>query len=164
MHSSALPSRRIHIHHDPEAAQAAVEEAEADAATEYERLAAKREALYVAGRLTVAIVFIGSAVAKAAAFDAVTFPGNGGAFWMSIFLELGCGALLAIGLFARRAALALLLWLGVGVVFFHGDLTIDINRAFMMANLAIAGGLFVFVAHGGGLLSIDHWREQRRSP
>src|SRR5262249_4128425 len=123
---------------------------------------ARHEAVHLCGRLTVAIVFIASAVAKGASFDPEVAGRLGAVFWLSVVLELVCGALLLFGLWSRRAATVLLLWIGVGVVFFHGDLSVDVNRVFTLANVAIGGGLFVLVAHGGGMLSLDHLLEQRR--
>jgi putative oxidoreductase len=159
MHSSALPRRHLQT---PEGAERALAEVEANELAEKDKAAAQREALHLAGRLTVAVVFLASAIVKAAAFDAATAGNLGGVFWISVVVELSCGALLAVGLFARRAALVLLLWVGVGLVFFHGDLTVEVNRVFALANLGIAGGLFVLIANGGGLLSLDRWREDRK--
>jgi putative oxidoreductase len=162
MHSSALPHRRLHTHRDPEAARNALREAEEHELHERDRQKAQREALHLTGRLVVSVVFIVSAVVKAAEFDPQTAGNLGGVFWMSVIIELVCGALLGAGLFARQAALVLLLWLGVGLVFFHGDLSVEANRVFALANLGIAGGLFVMIAHGAGLLSVDRWLEEKR--
>src|SRR5688572_16827552 len=134
MHSSALPHRRFNTHRDPEAAQAALDEADAAELVEADKVVARREALYLAGRLIVAGVFLVSALVKAMAFDSSQSGSLGGVFWLSVLLEVACGVLLAAGLFARRAALVLLLWLGVGIIFFHGDLTLEVNRVFALAN------------------------------
>ena len=122
---------------------------------------ARDEALHLAGRVAVAMVFMASAVAKGMAFEPEGAGRLEGVFWVSVGLELVCGGLLLVGLWARPAAVVLLLWIGVGVVFFHGDLSAEVNRVFTLANVAIAGGLFVLVAHGGGLLSLDRWRASR---
>jgi putative oxidoreductase len=162
MHSSALPHRRFQTHRDPEAAEQALHEAEAHQLAEKDRRAAQREAMHLAGRLIVSVVFIASAIVKASEFDPNTAGNLGGVFWMSVIIELVCGALLGAGLFARQAGLVLLLWLGVGLIFFHGDLSVETNRVFALANLGIAGGLFVLTAHGAGLLSVDRWLKDRR--
>jgi putative oxidoreductase len=122
---------------------------------------ARKEALVLAGRLLLAAVFLGSAVLKGAAFDPESAGGWGGLFWVTVLLELTCGGLLALGLYAKRAALVMLVWLAVGLVFFHGDMTAEVNRVFALANLGVAGGLCFFVAHGPGLLSLDHWLSTR---
>jgi hypothetical protein len=49
----------------------------------------------------------------------------------------------------------MLVWLGVGILFFHGDLSIEVNRVFALANLGIAGALFGLIANGAGLSSVD---------
>ena len=162
MHSSALPHRRFQTHRDPEAAERALEDAEQERNNARDKLAAQREALYFAGRLILSAVFIVSAFVKAKGFDPTTAGNLGGIFWISIGLELVCGALLGVGLYTRKAAVVMLLWLGVGLVFFHGDLSLEVNRVFALANLGIAGALFGIVAHGAGLLSMDRWLSDRR--
>lgn len=162
MHSSALPHRRFQTHRDPEAAERALNEAELERNNEKDKVAAQREALHLAGRLILSAVFIVSAIVKASGFNPDTAGNLGGIFWLSIVLELVCGTLLAFGLYARKAALVMLLWIGVGIVFFHGDLSLEVNRVFALANLGIAGGLFCLVANGPGLLSLDRWLKDRR--
>ncbi|MBL8950824.1 MAG: DoxX family protein, partial [Myxococcaceae bacterium] len=103
------------------------------------------------------------AVLKGASYDANSSGGLEGLFWVTVLLELCCGGLLALGLFARQAGVVMMVWLAVGLVFFHGDLTVMVNRVFALANLGIAGGLFMFVAHGPGVLSVDHWLSTRQA-
>ncbi len=122
---------------------------------------ARREALLLAGRLFIAGVFLGSALVKGRSFDPDSAGAWGGLFWVTVLLELGCGGLLALGLYARQAAVTLLVWLTVGLVFFHGDLDVEVNRVFALANLGIAGALCMFLARGPGLLSLDHWLSAR---
>jgi uncharacterized membrane protein YphA (DoxX/SURF4 family) len=148
--------RRFHGHHDPEAAAFELEQTEVHRLAEAERARARREALYVAGRLIIAFVFIVGALTRAFSFSA---QGGGAIVWLSIAIELIAGALLALGLQARRAATVLLIWLGLGTVFFHGDLSQEVDRALALANLAVCGALFAFVAYGGGLLSVDRLNE-----
>ena len=123
--------------------------------------AARREAAYLAGRLLLASVFIVSAVLKGLSYDAAAAGALGGVFWLTLVLELACGGLLALGLYARPAALVMLVWISVGLLFFHGDLAVETHRVLALANLGIAGGLFVFVANGAGLLSLDRWLRRR---
>jgi putative oxidoreductase len=152
------PRGYVHAHHDPDAAQWALEQDEQEELREADRVKARQEALYMGGRLIIALVFVTGALAKALAFR----EAGGGLFvWLTIALELIAGSLLGLGLFARRAAIALLCWTGIGVVFFHGDLTVDINRAFLLCNLAMGGALFVLAAHGGGMLSLDRVLDKR---
>ena len=151
--------RRFHGHHDSEAAARELEAQRLHELAEDERLRARQEALYVTGRLVVAFVFIVSALSKA-----LSFREDGGAvLWLSIAIELIAGAMLALGLQARRAATVLLVWLGLGTLFFHGDLNLDADRALTLANVAMCGALFVFVAYGGGLLSVDQFQRRHSS-
>jgi putative oxidoreductase len=136
--------------------------AHSGATSETENGAAPHPVLHLLGRVLIAAVFVISAVAKAATFDPEASGLLLAVFWASVALELVAGLLLAAGLWSRKAALVLLVWIGIGIVFFHGDLSVDANRVFTLANVAIAGGLFVLVAQGGGLFSLDHWREVRR--
>ncbi len=162
MHSSALPHRRFQTHRDPEAAERALEDAEQERITEQEKRAAQREALHLAGRLILSAVFIVSAIVKAVAFDPETAGRLGGVFWSTIVLELVCGALIGVGLYTRKAAIVMLVWLGVGLIFFHGDLSLEVNRVFALANLGIAGALFGLIANGAGLLSVDRLLKDKR--
>jgi len=150
--------RRFHGHHDADAAARELEEAQAQQRDAEERRHARREALYVTGRLLIGFVFIVSALAKAFSFRDLTDDGGGVVLWASIAVELISGTLLALGLQARRAATVLLVWLGLATLFFHGDLSVDSERALALANLAMCGALFVFIAHGGGVLSVDRMR------
>jgi putative oxidoreductase len=145
----------------PEAVERALAREESRRLTEQDERRARTEALYVSGRLLIALVFLMSAGVKAASFDDTAAPGMNTLFWLSITVELVAGSMLALGLYARRAALVLLVWIGIGVLFLHGDLGDAVNRAFTLANLAIGGGLFVLVSHGAGMLSVDHWLHRR---
>jgi putative oxidoreductase len=117
----------------------------------------------VGGRLIISFVFIVSALTKALSFHDLTREGGGLVLWLSIAVELIAGSLLALGLQARRAATVLLIWLGIATLFFHGDLTLEADRALALANLAICGALFCFIAHGGGLLSVDQFQRRHSS-
>lgn len=152
--------RRFHGHRDADAAALALEEAAAQRLAERERRRARREALYVTGRLLIGFVFIVSALAKAFSFRDLAGEGSGVVLWAAIAIELIAGTLLALGLQARRAAAVLLGWLALATLFFHGDLSNESERALALANLAMCGALFAFIAHGGGLLSVDRMRER----
>jgi putative oxidoreductase len=150
--------RRFHGHHDADAAARELEEAQAQRDAEQQRIRARREALYVSGRLLIGFVFIVSALAKAFSFRDLTADGGGVVLWAAIAVELIAGTLLALGLQARRAATVLLTWLAIATLFFHGDLANESDRALALANLAMCGALLAFIAHGGGLLSVDRMR------
>ena len=106
------PRGYVHAHHDPVAAQWALAQDEEERVREDDRKKARAEALYLTGRVVIALVFVTGALAKA-----FTFRDSGGGLmtWLTIALELIAGMLLGLGLFARRAAVALLCWTGIAV-------------------------------------------------
>jgi putative oxidoreductase len=72
-----------------------------------------------------------------------------------ILTELGGGALVALGLFTRFAAFALMGFCLLTALLFHTnfadvDQTIHFNK-----DIAIAGGFLALVAFGGGAWSLD---------
>jgi putative oxidoreductase len=72
-----------------------------------------------------------------------------------ILLEVGAGALLAIGWQARLSALALAVFCVLTALLFHFDFD---NRGQVLhfeKNFAIAGGLLAFFAFGPGRWSLD---------
>jgi putative oxidoreductase len=75
-----------------------------------------------------------------------------------ILTELGGGLLVALGLFARWAAFALMGFCLLTALLFHmaPDQTVHFYK-----NLAIAGGFLMVVAHGPGNWSFDAWRKTR---
>jgi putative oxidoreductase len=150
--------RRFHGHPDAEAATRELEAQRLEALAAGEREQARRDALYLAGRLIVSFAFITRALTQALSFSA---QGGGALAWLSIAVELVAGALLALGLLARRAAAALLVCVGLGTLVFHGDWSVDSDRASALANLALCGALLAFVAHGGGALSVDQFDKRR---
>ena len=85
--------------------------------------------------------------------------------WPNILVELGCGLLLALGAWTRVGALLLLGFTVAASVFFHLDWGTPpnghVNRLMFMKNMGMAGGLLLFLAHGGGEWSVDAWRERR---
>jgi len=78
----------------------------------------------------------------------------------AIAIELGGGLLLAIGLKARWAALAIFLFLIPTTLIFHAFWGIDPKEAAMqqinfLKNVSIAGGMLMVFAHGPGAYSLD---------
>jgi putative oxidoreductase len=75
-----------------------------------------------------------------------------------ILLELGGGLLLLFGFLTRWVALVLAAYCLLTALLFHlqpGDQMQMIN---FMKNLAMAGGLLLFVRHGAGAPSVDSAR------
>lgn len=72
-----------------------------------------------------------------------------------ILTELGGGLLVATGLFARWAALALAGFCLLTALFFHHDLADTGQFIHFFKNLAMAGGFLMLVAFGPGAWSLD---------
>ena len=150
------------LHHDPRSAQLALLEEERRNRAEKAKRNERQTYFFALGRFLLAGVFVTGGLVKIAAFDAtreaMVDAGLAGAsfyLWVAIALELVGGVMLAGGFRVRPAAAAMLGYLIAVTILVHGDLTIELNRAFALANLAIAGGLLMLVAHGAGALSLD---------
>jgi putative oxidoreductase len=122
------------------------------------------ERLHAAGRLALSVLFLASAVAKwirfddtRRAMDAFGFSGSDILLVAAIGIELTGGLLLAIGYRTRRAAVALIAYLFVLTAILCHDLSVEVNRAVVVATLAIVGGLLLLAAHGAGVLSVEHY-------
>lgn len=72
-----------------------------------------------------------------------------------ILTELGGGLLVATGLFARWAALALAGFCLLTALFFHHDLADTGQFIHFFKNLAMAGGFLMLAAFGPGAWSLD---------
>jgi putative oxidoreductase len=75
-----------------------------------------------------------------------------------IAVEIGGGALLAVGWWTRWAALALAGFSLLAAGLFHGNFTDRNQMLHFEKDLAIAGGLLVLAAFGPGRWSIDRRR------
>jgi putative oxidoreductase len=113
----------------------------------------------LAARLAMAYVFVVEGVGKIAnpADVAAYMEANGVSaklLPLVILVELGGGLLVAAGLAARAAAIALAGFCVLTALLFHmgGDQTIEFQK-----NLAIAGGFLVLAAFGPGGWSLDAW-------
>lgn len=84
--------------------------------------------------------------------------------WPDIIVELGAGLLIALGLQTRLAAGVLIIFTLAANFFFHLDWSAPqvghVNMLLFMKNMAMAGGLLMLVAHGGGLWSLDERRRR----
>jgi len=68
---------------------------------------------------------------------------------LAVVVQLGGGIMLALGLFTRWAALALVVFLAVAT---------GVSQADLQHNLAIAAGLLALSVAGGGLMGMDRRR------
>jgi putative oxidoreductase len=123
--------------------------------------------LNIAARILMAQIFILSGIQKitgyAGAQQYMSAQGLPGALLpLVILVELGGGLALLFGFKTRWAALALALFSLATALLVHlkpGDQMQMIN---FMKNLAMAGGLLMFVRHGAGAPSIDAQTGVRR--
>jgi putative oxidoreductase len=73
-----------------------------------------------------------------------------------ILLEVGGGLALLFGLKTRWAAAALAGFTIIAALIFHRDFSTQMQLIHFMKNLAIAGGLLLFVQHGTAPSRDDH--------
>ena len=74
---------------------------------------------------------------------------------LAIVVEFGCGLLVAAGLYARLAALALAGFCLATAMLFHTKFSETNQLLHFEKNLAIAGGFLALFAHGAGPWSLD---------
>jgi putative oxidoreductase len=128
--------------------------------------------LNVAARVLMSIIYIVAGSQKVMAYHGVqgfmqSLGVPGALLPLVILVELGGSIALLIGFQTRLAALLLTgftLMAGTLVHFHPGD---EENMIVFMDNLAMAGGLLLFVLYGGGAFSLDAWLRgtgQRRQP
>ena len=120
------------------------------------------------GRAGLAFLFILSGLGRLVHFAAVeqSFESLGvssALVPLVILLEVGGGMAMLAGVFTRMTAgLLALVSLGAGLAL-YGDFT-DQNQFIQLSkHAALAGGLLMLVAAGGGDLSVDAWRRKPRS-
>ncbi len=165
--TTAHPSHAA-IHHDPQAAANAVAAYEESRLRELASVQKWRARAWVAARFVLGGLFIAGAVGKIVSFGATQaamrefgLELTGVLLTTAIAVEGIAGFMLLAGYEVRRAAIALMLWLGTVTVVIHGNVTIDANRAQAFNNLAIMAALLFLYAHGAGNASIDQARERK---
>ncbi|MGY2047107.1 DoxX family protein [Methylobacterium sp. JK268] len=80
--------------------------------------------------------------------------------YLTIAAELGLGLLIALGLYARAAAVALAAFTALTVVFFHNFWTmtgeaVRTNQIQALKNLSIIGALLIVAAVGPGRFAVN---------
>lgn len=158
------------LHHDPQAAANAIALMEESRLRD---LAAKQRHFmraFFTGRVLLGAVFIVGAVSKAMTFEATRHAMDDFGFQLTvpllafaIGLEALGGALLIVGFKTRAAAFSLAVWLSAITVIVYGNLSIETNRMFAVANLAIISALLMLFAHGAGRGSIDDAARRREA-
>jgi putative oxidoreductase len=124
-------------------------------------------ALALAGRVLVALIFVISGYGKIGGFEGVAgYIGSKGLPFpqvlatLTIILELGGGLLLMLGFKTRWVALLFFLWLIPTTFIFHAFWGLDPKAAqqmqiHFMKNVSIMGAMLLLVAFGPGAYSID---------
>jgi putative oxidoreductase len=116
--------------------------------------------LNLAARILMSQIFIISGIGKITGYAGtqayMAKMGVPGALLPLVILaELGGGLALLFGFRARWAALALAGFSLVSALIFHTNFSDQMQMINFMKNLAMAGGLLMFVRHGAGAPSID---------
>jgi putative oxidoreductase len=130
-----------------------------------------QNALSLAGRALIALLFIPAGFGKIAGFAGVTgyiaskgVPLPAVAAAIAVLVELGLGLLLLIGFQARLAALGIAIFTAVITFIFHNYWAVPAEQMMMQQqaffkNIAVVGGLLMIVAYGAGGWSVDGKRK-----
>ena len=116
--------------------------------------------LNLAARILMSQIFIISGIGKITGYAGtqayMAKMGVPGALLPLVILtELGGGLLLLFGFQTKWVALALAGFTIVSALIFHMNFADQMQMINFMKNLAMAGGLLLFVRHGAGAPSID---------
>lgn len=116
----------------------------------------------LAGRILLALLFIGAGVNKLGAGAEAMMPYMESAgvpgflFWPTVLFEIGGGALVLLGLQTRIVGLLMAGFCIATAVLFHNDFSQQVEAALFMKNLAIGGGFLMLARFGGGEFSLDN--------
>ena len=121
-----------------------------------------QNALSLAGRALIALLFVPAGWAKLTHFAATTgyiasanMPLPAVATAAAIAVELGLGLALLVGFQTRWAALIMAGFTFVITFIFHAFWNDPTQQMMFFKNMAIVGGLLGFAAFGGGAWSVD---------
>lgn len=121
----------------------------------------------VIGRVMIAVLFIAAGVNKFLDFDTrvveMGYMGvpfgelfRGVLLGLAIAIEIVCGLLLVVGLYARYAAAVILVFV-IAVTYFYHPAWLEPRQTMeLFKNLAIMGGLLYIITHGPGRFSVGH--------
>lgn len=130
-----------------------------------------QNALSLAGRALIALLFVPAGFGKIAGFAGVTgyiaskgVPLPAVAAAIAILVELGLGLLVLIGFQARLAALGIAIFTAVITFIFHNYWAMPAEQVMAQSqaffkNIGVVGGLLMIVAFGPGGWSVDGQRK-----
>lgn len=112
------------------------------------------------GRILIGLLFVVAGVGKlgdVAGFTGYLTSGGLPAFlaWPSILFEIVLGLALIVGFQTRIMALLGAGFCVLAAVLYHFAPADQMQMTMFLKNLAIAGGLLMFVAHGPGRFALD---------
>lgn len=125
-----------------------------------------RDMLMVFGRLLMSAIFIQSGISglihlggTVDYFRSLGVPLPWVTIWIVLAIEIAGGLALIFGYRTRLASGVLGLFSIAAGLIGHSNLGEPRELQMLMKDIAVAGGLFYFLAHGAGLLSLDARRE-----
>lgn len=125
--------------------------------------------LAAAGRILLAAIFLYSGIGKALTPEATMgyieysgLPFASFGLVLAVAIEVGGGAMLALGIKTRLAALGLALFALFTALAFHHDIGERAHLVLLLRNFAIAGGLLQVIAFGAGAYSLDALSGRKR--
>ncbi len=123
------------------------------------------DAAALLGRLLLAALFLHEAWSKLTGYAGAVaymqaFGVPGQLLPFAIAVELGCGLLILLGYHTRLAALLLAGFCVAAAVLFHTKFADRNQLLHFEKDLAIAGGLLVLFARGGGAWALDALRQR----
>ena len=123
---------------------------------------ANQSAIPTIGRILMAAIFLVSGVGKALApaatigyIESVGLPFATLGLVAAVAIEVGGGAMLALGIKTRLVATLLAAFSVVTGLVFHSAVGDQNQLIHLMKNIAMAGGLLQVVAFGAGAYSVD---------
>lgn len=119
----------------------------------------KTYAVFLA-RILLALLFLGAGWNKLTGFEGtVAYIASAGLPMpdvlavLAIIVEFGGAVMLILGIYARYAAAALIVFTILATLAYHMNLADPLQQIMFFKNLAIIGGLLMIKVYGGG-----HWR------
>ncbi len=121
------------------------------------------------GRVLMCVLFVSAgwgkltaAAATQAMFAKLDLPLVEGVWLLAVFIELGGGLAILLGLFTRPAALLLAVWTVLTALVAHTNFADRMQEINFLKNMGLAGGFLYVAAFGASAWSLDAWRSGRR--